>query len=118
VAASVAVPLAGAARPTAVPAPAALGPLTAGGEAELTHRYAADRADIVAAEHQAAQYGDQQRAATLLELTGRLGRRPRPSGRGWSIPRAEPRSGGVHCACAGHGMALKMSQVPCSVRRT
>jgi hypothetical protein len=71
VAASVAVPLAGAARPTAVPAPApaALGSLTAGGgEAEMTHRYTVNRADIVAAEHQAAQYGDQQRAATLAEL--------------------------------------------------
>ncbi|RAG81779.1 hypothetical protein DN069_30985 [Streptacidiphilus pinicola] len=71
VAASVAVPLAGAAGPTAVPAPppAALGPLTAGGTAaELTHRYQANRTDIVAAERQAKQYDDRQRAATLAEL--------------------------------------------------
>jgi hypothetical protein len=71
VAASVAVPLAGAARPTAVPAPApaALGPLTArGGTTELARRYTADRAAIVAAEKLAARYGDQQRAAELAEL--------------------------------------------------
>ncbi|SEM05533.1 alpha/beta hydrolase [Streptacidiphilus jiangxiensis] len=73
VAACVAVPLAGAAKASAVPAPvpAVLGPLTAGGgEAELTHRYAANRADIVAAEAMAAQYGDTQRAAELSELAG------------------------------------------------
>jgi hypothetical protein len=71
VAASVALPLAGAARPTAVPAPTpvALGPLTAGGgEAELTRRYESNRADIMAAEQQAGRYGDRQRASELAEL--------------------------------------------------
>ncbi|WP_042383500.1 alpha/beta hydrolase [Streptacidiphilus melanogenes] len=71
VAACVAVPLAGAARPTAVPAPApaALGPLTAGGgQAELTQRYTANRADILAAQRLATRYGDPQRATELAEL--------------------------------------------------
>ncbi|MEU4040327.1 DNA glycosylase AlkZ-like family protein [Streptomyces collinus] len=36
---------------------------------------------------------------TRAELTGPLGRRPRPAGRGWPMLGAEPRSGGVSLCC-------------------
>ncbi|GAA2418864.1 alpha/beta hydrolase [Streptomyces mauvecolor] len=64
VAASVAVPLSGAARPAAVPAPAPadLGPLTVAG---LDARYAANRAAVLAAGKMADDYGDRRRARAL-----------------------------------------------------
>ncbi|MFF4694585.1 alpha/beta hydrolase [Streptomyces chattanoogensis] len=71
VTASVAVPVSGAARPTAVPAPvpAELGPLTAT-PAALDARYAANRAGIRAAERMAAGHGDRRRAAALRTMAG------------------------------------------------
>lgn len=67
VAASVAVPVSGAAGPAAVPAPAPaeLGPLGPATTAALDKRYAAGRADILAAERTAADHGDRRRAAVL-----------------------------------------------------
>ncbi|GAA2134626.1 alpha/beta hydrolase family protein [Kitasatospora kazusensis] len=67
VTASVALPLSGAARPGAVPAPvpAALAPLTTATPAALDERYAADRAAVRAAERTAADHGDRARAAAL-----------------------------------------------------
>ncbi|MFJ8311849.1 MULTISPECIES: alpha/beta hydrolase [unclassified Streptomyces] len=64
VAASVAVPVSGAARPAAVPAPApaALAPLSVSG---LDTRYAANRAGILAAEKMAEDHGDRRRARAL-----------------------------------------------------
>ncbi|MCX4849721.1 alpha/beta hydrolase [Streptomyces sp. NBC_00893] len=72
VAASVAVPVSGAARPTAVPAPAPAvhGPLRTAAPEALAERYAATRADIGAAERAAARHGDRKRAAALHELAG------------------------------------------------
>ncbi|MFF3699138.1 alpha/beta hydrolase [Streptomyces sp. NPDC002221] len=64
VAASVAVPLSGAARPEAVPAPApaALAPLSLAG---LDARYAANRTGILAAGKMAEDYGNRRRARAL-----------------------------------------------------
>ncbi|MEV8453173.1 alpha/beta hydrolase [Streptomyces sp. NPDC052095] len=72
VAASVAVPVSGMARPEAVPAPApaALTPLGTAAPAALAGRYAATRTDIVAAERAAAGHGDRVRAAALHEMAG------------------------------------------------
>ncbi|QNE78377.1 hypothetical protein F0344_30605 [Streptomyces finlayi] len=70
VAASVAVPVSGAAGPAAVPAPAPaeLGPLGPATDAALDERYAAGRADILAAERTAAVHGDRRRAAVLRAM--------------------------------------------------
>ncbi|WP_405808232.1 alpha/beta hydrolase family protein [Streptomyces sp. NBC_00210] len=70
VTASVAVPVAGAARPAAVPAPApaVLAPLRAATPAALDERYAATRDDIRAAERMAAGHGDRRRAAVLRAM--------------------------------------------------
>ncbi|MFE7318018.1 alpha/beta hydrolase [Streptomyces sp. NPDC057555] len=70
VTASVAVPISGAARPAAVPAPAptALGPLRDTAPATLAHRYATTRADIRAAERGADAHGDHRRAAALRAM--------------------------------------------------
>ncbi|MFF2009625.1 alpha/beta hydrolase [Streptomyces sp. NPDC058195] len=67
VAASVAVPVSGAARPETVPAPApsAAAPLRSADPAALAGRYAASRADIGAAERAARGHGDHVRAASL-----------------------------------------------------
>ncbi|MBB4895061.1 hypothetical protein FHS39_004128 [Streptomyces olivoverticillatus] len=64
---SVTLPVLGAARPAAVPAPApsALAPLRAATPAALAERYAATRADIRAAERAATDHGDLRRAAAL-----------------------------------------------------
>lgn len=64
---AVAVPVSGAARPAAVPAPAptALGPLRDAGQAALARRYAVSRHDIRAAGRTAAEHGDLRRAASL-----------------------------------------------------
>ncbi|WP_406507857.1 alpha/beta hydrolase [Streptomyces sp. NBC_00212] len=69
VAASVAVPLSGAARPAAVPAPApaALAPLTVAG---LDARYAANRGNILAAEKMAEDSGNRRRARALDDMAG------------------------------------------------
>lgn len=72
VVASVAVPLSGVARPTAVPAPApvaaARAPLTAATPAALDARYAVNRAGIEAAEKAADGHGDRRRAAALRAM--------------------------------------------------
>ncbi|MFF4095480.1 alpha/beta hydrolase [Streptomyces sp. NPDC001834] len=70
VAASVAVPVAGAAGPAAVPAPApaAQAPLRTAAPEALAERYAATRADIRAAERAAAAHGDRRRAAALRAM--------------------------------------------------
>ncbi|MEU4346407.1 alpha/beta hydrolase [Streptomyces sp. NPDC023838] len=70
VVASVAVPLAGAVRPAAVPAPApaALVPLTAATPAALDARYRAARDGIRAAERMATGHGDRRRAAALRAM--------------------------------------------------
>ncbi|PCG85776.1 hypothetical protein CIB93_12740 [Streptomyces sp. WZ.A104] len=67
---AVAVPVSGAARPAAVPAPAptALGPLRDAGPAALAERYAVGRQDILAAERAAVGHGDLKRAATLRAM--------------------------------------------------
>ncbi|MCX5144461.1 MULTISPECIES: alpha/beta hydrolase [unclassified Streptomyces] len=67
VAASVAVPLSGAASPAHVPAPAPTvsGPPAAATPAALAERYAASRRDIGAAGHMAAAHGDHRRADAL-----------------------------------------------------
>ncbi|MGW7097371.1 alpha/beta hydrolase [Streptomyces sp. NPDC054874] len=64
---AVAVPVSGAARPAAVPAPAptALGPLRDAGPAALARRFAVSREDIRAAERAAEEHGDLRRAASL-----------------------------------------------------
>lgn len=69
---AVAVPVSGAARPTAVPAPAptAHGPLRDAGPAALARRYAVSRQDIRAAERTAAAHGDLRRAASLRGMAG------------------------------------------------
>ncbi|MFE6131828.1 alpha/beta hydrolase [Streptomyces sp. NPDC056437] len=71
VTASVAVPVSGAARPSAVPAPApvALGPVNVAPGA-LAARYAAQREGIRAAERAAAGHGDRRRAAVLSAMAG------------------------------------------------
>ncbi|MET8329063.1 alpha/beta hydrolase [Streptomyces sp. NPDC005181] len=68
--AAVAVPLSGAARPSAVPAPApaALAPLRAATPADLAERYAVNRGFIRAAERTATRHGDRKRAAALRVL--------------------------------------------------
>ncbi|MGW0311456.1 alpha/beta hydrolase [Streptomyces flavidovirens] len=68
--ASVAVPVSGAARPSAVPAPApaALAPLRTAIPAALAERYAAGRDGILAAERTAAGHGDRKRAAALRAM--------------------------------------------------
>ena len=68
--AAVAVPMAGAARPSAVPAPApaALAPLRAATPAALADRYAVNRGSVLAAERMAARHGDGKRAAALRGL--------------------------------------------------
>ncbi|WP_328320850.1 alpha/beta hydrolase [Streptomyces sp. NBC_00388] len=70
VTASVAVPVSGAARPTAVPAPAptALAPLRTVTPAVLAERYAATRADIRAAGRTALADGDRGRAGSLRAM--------------------------------------------------
>lgn len=67
---AVAVPVSGAARPAAVPAPAptAIGPLRDASPAALARRYAASRQDIRAAEQSAKDHGDLRRAASLREF--------------------------------------------------
>ncbi|UZI28786.1 alpha/beta hydrolase [Streptomyces sp. VB1] len=67
---AVAVPVSGAARPAAVPAPAptAHGPLRDAGPAALARRYAVNRQDIQAAEGAAEEHGDLRRAASLREM--------------------------------------------------
>ncbi|MFD4227591.1 alpha/beta hydrolase [Streptomyces sp. NPDC058545] len=67
---AVAVPMAGAARPSAVPAPAppALAPLRAATAADLADRYALNRGSVLAAERMAARHGDGKRAAALRGL--------------------------------------------------
>ncbi|MFJ4707141.1 alpha/beta hydrolase [Streptomyces anulatus] len=67
---AVAVPVSGAARPAAVPAPAptALGPLRDAGQAALARRYAVSRHDIRAAGRTAAEHGDLRRAASLRAM--------------------------------------------------
>ncbi|MFB7662861.1 alpha/beta hydrolase [Kitasatospora sp. NPDC056138] len=67
VTAAVVVPVSGAARPAAVPAPApaALAPLGDATSAELDDRYAVNREGIRAAERMAADHGDRGRAAAL-----------------------------------------------------
>lgn len=72
VAASVAVPVSGAAGPAAVPAPAPAvrGPLRTAAPEDLAERYAATRADIGAAERTAARHGDRGRAAALHTMAG------------------------------------------------
>ncbi|OEJ37651.1 hypothetical protein AR457_31285 [Streptomyces agglomeratus] len=68
--ASVAVPVSGAARPSAVPAPApaALAPLGAATPAVLAGRYAAGRDGIRAAVRAAERHGDHRRAAALRAM--------------------------------------------------
>ncbi|MFF0396755.1 alpha/beta hydrolase [Streptomyces sp. NPDC005248] len=68
--AAVAVPVAGAARPSAVPAPApaALAPLRAATAADLADRYAVNRGSVLAAERMATRHGDGKRAASLRGL--------------------------------------------------
>nr|WTB34517.1 alpha/beta hydrolase family protein [Streptomyces sp. NBC_00830] len=70
VVAAVAVPMAGAARPSAVPAPApaALVPLRAATPSDLADRYAVNRGSILAAERMATRHGDGKRAAALRVL--------------------------------------------------
>lgn len=70
VTASVVVPVSGAARPAAVPAPApaALAPMRAVIPAALHERYAANRDAIRAAERMAAGHGDRRRAAVLRSM--------------------------------------------------
>lgn len=69
---AVAVPVSGAARPAAVPAPAptALGPLRDAGPAALARRYAVSRQDIRAAGRAAEGHGDLRRAAALRAMAG------------------------------------------------
>ncbi|WGP12630.1 alpha/beta hydrolase [Streptomyces sp. SH5] len=64
---AVAVPVSGAARPEAVPAPAptVLGPLRDAGAAALAERYAVSRSDIRAAGRAAEAHGDLKRADSL-----------------------------------------------------
>ncbi|WP_433345383.1 alpha/beta hydrolase [Microtetraspora malaysiensis] len=70
IAAAVAVPVTGAARPAAVPAPApaSAAPLRVATPAALAQRYAASRADILAAERMAADHGHRWRAAMLRAM--------------------------------------------------
>ncbi|MGX8904021.1 alpha/beta hydrolase [Streptomyces netropsis] len=70
VVASVAVPVAGAARPAAVPAPAPalLAPMRAATPAALDERYAVNRDGIRAAGRTAADHGDRRRAAVLRAM--------------------------------------------------
>ncbi|MYV58541.1 hypothetical protein GTW37_01980, partial [Streptomyces sp. SID4931] len=64
---AVAVPVSGAARPEAVPAPAptVLGPLRDASPAALEERYAVSRSDIRAAGRAAEAHGDLKRADSL-----------------------------------------------------
>ncbi|WP_443062573.1 alpha/beta hydrolase [Streptomyces sp. NBC_00390] len=70
VAASVALPVSGAVRPSAVPAPApaALAPLEDATPLALAERYAAQRDEIRAAERSAAGHGDRRRAKALRAM--------------------------------------------------
>ncbi|MGW1434999.1 alpha/beta hydrolase [Streptomyces griseus] len=67
---AVAVPVSGAARPAAVPAPAPSvhGPLRDADPTALARRYAVSRQDIRAAERAAEEHGDLRRAASLREM--------------------------------------------------
>ncbi|MGQ4449215.1 alpha/beta hydrolase [Streptomyces griseus] len=67
---AVAVPVSGAARPAAVPAPAptAIGPLRDASPAALEERYAVSRSDIRAAGRAAEAHGDLKRAASLRAM--------------------------------------------------
>ncbi|MFJ1593234.1 alpha/beta hydrolase [Kitasatospora albolonga] len=67
---AVAVPVSGAARPAAVPAPAptVLGPLRDASTAALEERYAVSRGDIRAAGRTAERHGDLRRAASLRAM--------------------------------------------------
>ncbi|MGW1317411.1 alpha/beta hydrolase [Streptomyces sp. NPDC002426] len=70
VTAAVALPVSGAARPAAVPAPApaAVAPLDSAGSSALEARYAAGRAEIRAARDMAARHGDRRRATALTAM--------------------------------------------------
>ncbi|MFE9726175.1 alpha/beta hydrolase [Streptomyces sp. NPDC005794] len=72
VTASVALPVSGASRPAAVPAPApaAPAPLSTAEPSVLEARYAAGREEIRAARDMAARHGDRRRAATLTGMAG------------------------------------------------
>ncbi|MFC9942721.1 alpha/beta hydrolase [Streptomyces pratensis] len=72
VTASVALPVSGAARPGAVPAPApaALAPLGGAEPTVLAARYAAGRQEIRAARDMAARHGDRRRASALTAMAG------------------------------------------------
>ncbi|MCF3142956.1 alpha/beta hydrolase [Streptomyces platensis] len=67
---AVVVPVSGAARPAAVPAPApkALAPLRSAAPGALAERYAANRAGIRAAERMAGGHGDRARAGALRQM--------------------------------------------------
>lgn len=69
---SVVVPVSGAARPEAVPAPApkALAPLRSAGPGALAERYAVNRAGIRAAARMAEGHGDRARAGALRGMAG------------------------------------------------
>ncbi|MGY5124961.1 alpha/beta hydrolase [Streptomyces nigrescens] len=69
---SVVVPVSGAARPAAVPAPVprALAPLRAAGPGALAERYAVNRGGIRAAERMAEGHGDRARAEALRGMAG------------------------------------------------
>ncbi|TXS10309.1 alpha/beta hydrolase, partial [Streptomyces sp. wa22] len=69
---SVALPVSGAARPAAVPAPApaVLAPLGTVTASELDARYAAGRLEIRAARDMATRHGDSRRAAALGDMAG------------------------------------------------
>ncbi|MEU8780209.1 alpha/beta hydrolase [Streptomyces sp. NPDC048637] len=69
---SVVVPVSGAARPAAVPAPVprALAPLRAAGPGALAERYAVNREGIRAAERMAEGHGDRARAEALRGMAG------------------------------------------------
>ncbi|MFE4691845.1 alpha/beta hydrolase [Streptomyces sp. NPDC056749] len=69
---SVALPVSGAARPAAVPAPApaVLTPLRTVTASELDARYAAGRLEIRAAQDMATRHGDFRRAAALGDMAG------------------------------------------------
>lgn len=71
-AATVALPVSGAARASAVPAPAptARPALTSAAPAVLAARYAAERTDILAAGQAAERHGDRTRAAELRTMAG------------------------------------------------
>lgn len=72
---AVVVPVSGAARPAAVPAPTpkALAPLRSAAPGALAERYAVNREGIRAAERMAEGHGDRARAGVLREMAARRG---------------------------------------------